>query len=360
LIGNDLHIVSRSLLSSNQNTGAGQIPKFHHNETVPGKVLRSYGNGSALILIKGRHVHVRSHVSLTPGSTITLQVKSLSPMPVLKLLGEASIPRKTPNMPVLLNALKENIWKLTMDAILQTHPGQNKHAKLLELMKDMTYRVFQNPTSDLLKLLVSKAGFNLESKLKKALSENRISKSELDILLNNDLKGLLLKAITQNEEGSGYLKRLLAVIKNFQLFNQGSLEQGGKIFIPIPMQFPEGIVSIGQLLIEQVLYDENSAEKHVRNEEAYQATFFLNMSCLGPMRAEVLIRGNRVTGSLFVVERQTKEIIEDRIPVLVETLTSKGFVVNDVGCHIQDIETVTEPLLMGIIQEDGNSICLVA
>lgn len=360
MIGNELHIVGAPKPTLNQGAGRGTLPGFDKNETITGKVLRSYTNGMALLLIKGSHVRVRSHVSLTPGQAITLQVKSLSPAPILKFLGETSIPGRTPNMPVILSALKDNIWKLTMDAILPSDSSRKDFSKLLVLMKEMTQSEFKSPGPELLKLLVSKAGFNLEAKLKKALLTKNISKADLDKLLESDLKGILSKIIGQGKDGTGSLKRLLTAIKNFQLLNQNALGQCGKIYLPIPMQFPGGVISVGQLLLERVSRDDHQTENTSDDEDVHQATFLIDMSRLGPVRAEVMIRGKHVKGKILVTQEKTKGIIKNQIPFLMQTLSNRGFVVNYVECFVKDPDTVEASLLQEIIQAENNSICLVA
>jgi hypothetical protein len=209
-------------------------------------------------------------------------------------------------------------------------------------------------------LLLSKSGFNLEAKLKKAILEKNISKTDLNKLIESDLKGMLLKVLSQSKDGDGYLKRFLTAINNFQLLNQNGLEQAGKIYLPIPMMFPEGGINVGQLLLKRASWDDHSKEDVSQDEEVHQITFLLDLSRLGPVRAEIMIQGKHVKGKILVTEEKVKETIKRRLPSLMQMLSSREFVVNYLECFVKDPETVTAPLLQEIIHEENNSICLVA
>jgi hypothetical protein len=360
VIGNDLHIIGAARHTLKKGAGKGMLPRFNQNETVAGSVLRSHTSGAALLLIKGSQVHVRSHVPLTPGRVVLLKVKSLSPIPVLKFLGETTPSARTQDMPVVLSALKGNIWQLTMDAILHSESGRQDLAKVLALMKEMIQGEFRNPGSNLLKLLISKSGLNLEAKLKKAILERNLPKTELQHLIESDLKGLLLKTVGLGKDGNGYLKRFLTAIKNFQLLNQNGFEQAGKVYLPIPMQFPDGCIHVGQLLLERSAGGDHSEEDGTGKEEVHQITFLLDMSRLGPMRAEIMTRGKHVKGNILVSTEKAKAIIKARLHSLVKTLSGRGLFINYLDCFVKAPEIVTAPLLNEIVQEENNSICLVA
>lgn len=360
MMENNLQIIGPPRHAFNRSSGGSFQPRFHENETITGKVLKSI-NDSALLLIKGRQVNVKSQVPLTNGSTITLKVKSLSPVPVLKMLGEKITDGKALNIPVILSALKENIWKLAMDVILHSNQGDKDLTRLLHLIEEAVISESKNPTPELLKLLVSKAGYSLESKLKKAILENNVSKAYLNQLVENDLKGMLLKIIGKNKDNNGTLKRCLSSIENFQILNKDGLKGSGKIFIPIPVQFSDGVFNIGQLLIEQVPWREYfTGEEAPDDEEAYKTTFYLNLSRLGPVRSEVMICRKHVKGIILVEKRKAQKIIKEQIPFFIETLSSRGFDVNCIECFLKDHETVSSPLLPEIIEGENNFICLTA
>ncbi len=95
MIGTDLQIAGQAKLTGKQFGESETLPKFNSNEILVCKVLQSKAKGMALLLIKGRSVQVRSQIALTPGETIALQVKQLSPTLELRFLTTTPVPTKT-------------------------------------------------------------------------------------------------------------------------------------------------------------------------------------------------------------------------------------------------------------------------
>jgi len=330
------------------------------HEVLAGRVLRTTAEGTSLLLIKGRSVQVRSQIALTPGQTVALRVKQVAPSAVLQFLSASPGSTRSFSLPVLLNALKDNIWKSSQEMILKGDPVKTGLGDLLGLMKDTGKGLFRNPGPDLLNLLISKTGINLEAKLKKAVAANRRPKSEFHRQIQNDLKGLLLTAISRGNDRSGALQGLLSVIRNVQLLNRESMAREGKIYVIIPMEFTDGIISMGQLLLEPMQWDQNSRDYRSDAEAIRKATFLVELSRLGPLRAEIVLRSKTASISIFVVKRQTREIIHRYLETFTHALSSRGFSVNAFDCHIKDLQTVTQAILPEIIPEDSSSICLVA
>jgi len=358
MIETDLQILSKAANTFKQDTGLETRPGFQKNETVIGKVLRSYASGSALLSIKGEKVHVRTHVPLMQGTNVALQVKNLSPVTTLKLLGETSAGLQSRNLPAILSAIKENIWAVTMDSVLHSNLDKEEKTRILKLLRTITASVYKKPSSDLLKSLISMSGLNLEAKIKKAINKN-ISTSDVLKLIESDLKGLLSKLIGQGTQGSNQLKKLWATLENIQVLNQDGLEQVRKIFFPIPMQLPDGIFSVGQLLLELPQWDENQTADKNQNGDVLKATFLLEMSLLGPIRAEFILREKTVEGMFLVAEKQTKRILEKNLGSFMDVLNDKGFSISHVGCFLKNPETVAQALLKEMGNEENSSICLI-
>ena len=358
MIETDLQILSKAANTLKQDTGLETRPGFQKNETVIGKVLRSYASGSALLSIKGDKVHVRTHVPLMQGTNVALQVKNLSPVTTLKLLGETPAGLQSRNLPAILSAIKGNIWAATMDSVLHSNLDKEEKSRILELLRSITASVYKKPSSDLLKSLISMSGLNLEAKIKKAININ-ISTSDMLKLIESDLKGLLSKLIGQGTQGSNQLKKLWATLENIQVLNQDGLERVRKIFFPIPMQLPDGIFSMGQLLLELPEWDENQTADKNQNGDVLKATFLLEMSLLGPIRAEFILREKTVEGMFLVAEKQTKRILEKNLGSLMDILNDKGFSISHVGCFLKNPETVTQALLKEMGNEENSSICLI-
>lgn len=178
-------------------------------------------------------------------------------------------------------------------------------------------------------------------------------------LLEHDLKALLAKLMGPGTEGSSHLQKLQSVIEKIQLLSREGLEQGGKIYIPLPVQLSDGFFSVAELLLQLPSWEEAQREGGKPVDEAFRATLLLNMSRLGPVRAEFVLRGETIEGMFLVAEHKTKEILEKSLYLLMDALADRGFMLQQVGCFVRDPETVTQSLLQEIIPEAENSIYLV-
>jgi len=178
-------------------------------------------------------------------------------------------------------------------------------------------------------------------------------------LLEHDLKVLLSKLMGPEAAGNSHLEKLQHVIEKIQLLSREGLEQGGKIYIPLPVQLSDGFFSVAELLLQLPSWEEEQREGGEPDGEAFRATLLLNMSRMGPVRAEFVLRGETIEGMFLVAEHKTKEILEKSLYLLMGALAGRGFIIQQVGCFVREPETVTQSLLQEIIPEDENSICLV-
>jgi len=356
----DLQIMGSVRSALTPTNTSGSMPRLQHHEILRAHVLRSLPNGTTLLSIKGRQVPVSTQVRLQAGQSITLQVKSLSPTTNFQLVSEPAVTAKAGHLPVLLNALAENTWKVTMEAILQSHSGQQIMKNLLTLIQETTQGIFRNPGPDLLALLISKAGFRLEGKLKKAVLGATRNQAQLDSLLQNDLKALLLKAIGQGARPQGQLKQLLYVIENFQLLNQEGLQKGGRIFLPIPMQFADGHFTIGQLLIAHGQSEQQASAKQSQVEPVFTARLQLNLSRLGTIRTEVKLCAKQVSVNFIVSTTASKNVINGQLGALGQTLAVKGFTFKAVGCTVAESAQDMETLISELMPTETNILCLTA
>ncbi len=335
------------------------LPEFIKNEVVEGKVLQTTSLKSVL-LIKGRRVMAKSHLPLKEGAVLQLKVTETHPVPILKLLGAPTTGADAVNAAMIFSAMKENLWKLLMEN-LNLH-GLSKEDALLfkELLHDLSAKIFKKPTPDLLRTLIEQSGLGWEKKLKEISFQKQIGTEDFNKLIGKDLKGLGSRLLFQNAEKQVLLNRFVSAIKNIQLLNHLSLEQDNKIFLPIPIQFSDGLFTVGQLLIHirQQQKDEDGKEK--RDRSFYRISFLLEFSNLGPLRADLTIRGKEIDGRFLLSKEEGKLIVERNLPSLIKNLTARGFSINHMECHLKEAETVKHSLLKEIIQEEDCSISLVA
>jgi len=84
------------------------------------------------------------------------------------------------------------------------------------------------------------------------------------------------------------------------------------------------------------------------------------LSNLGPLRADLTIKGKEIEGRFLLTKEEAKLLIEKGIPIFVSRLKEKGFSVRSMECHLKDPEIVKQSLIEEIIHQEGNTISLVA
>jgi hypothetical protein len=161
------------------------------------------------------------------------------------------------------------------------------------------------------------------------------------------------------EEQNDLLNGLVSTIKNVQLLNQMGLKHEGKIFIPIPIQFPDNLFTMGQLLIHLNINKEKDNGKE-KGKDFIKISFLLEMSNIGPLRADLVIRKKQISGRFLIVEEKAKIIIEKQLPSLIKTLETKGFVIPNFECHMKKTVEIKDSLIKEIINEESHNISFVA
>lgn len=354
---------SASKISLQPEANPKSFLKLFKNEVVEGSVIKSSSLGEALLLINGRRVMAKTYVPLREGSVLSLKVEEIVPIPTLKVLGIKFTDSDAINISMILSAIKENLWKTIFENI--HHYGLPKEALSLfrELMTDLSLRLFLKSNPELLRVFIDKSGLSWEGKLRKAALTRTIGRDNLNKLIEGDLKGLASRFLALKGENGvlkDVLERFVSTIKNIQLLNHLGLEQERKIFLPIPIQFSNGLFTVGQLLIHIPQKGKDGDTKQGIDKKFFRITFLLELSNLGPLRADLNIKGKEIGGRFLLTKEEAKLLIEKSIPIFISRLKEKGFSVRSMECHLKDPETVKQSLIEEIFQEEGNTISLVA
>jgi len=316
---------------------------------------------NVLLLIKGKRIMAKTHMPLREGSVISLKVEEVHPNPVLKMLGTINENVKTINTSMILTGLKKNLWKTIIENIDHYILPDNDKKLFKELMDDISKKLFLKPNPDLLRELVDKSGIGWEAKLREIVtSKSNFSKTNINELISGDLKGFGSKLISLMEGQNDLFKRFVSTIENLQLLNQFGLEQERKIFIPIPFQFPDGLFTMGQLLIHLHENKKNNGDVKDKDKDFFRISFLLEMSNIGPLRADLVVRQKQINGRFLIVEEKAKSIIEKQLPSLIKTLEEKGFVIPHFECHMKEPVEIKDTLIKEIIHKESHNISLVA
>ena len=351
---------SVSKISLKPDPGITSLLKLHKNEVLEGKVLKSLSSGNVLLLINGEKVTARTHVPLSEGTVLSLRVEETLQTPVLKVLGIRLTGSDAINISMILSALKENLWESIHENIDQQGLPQAERVQFRELMDDLSLRLFSKSAPDMLRTLIDKSGLSWEAKLLRAFMNKTITVDNLNKLIGGDLKGLVSRFLDLNQETGGLLKRFVSTIENIQILNHIGLEQERKIFLPVPIQFADGLFTLGQLLIHLPRKEKDEGGKQKPDRNVFSITFLLEMSNLGPVRADLAIKGEEIEGRFLLAKKETKSLIETNILSFISNLKDRGFKISHMYCHLKEPGLIRQSLVNEIVQEEGNTICLVA
>jgi len=336
------------------------LPKLINNEVIEARVLKAYPSNHFLISIKGKNIMAISNVSLKKGSHLPLKVKKTTSALILKIMGEQKLDIKPFNIPLILSAIKENVWESLFNSLSNQKISTAETLMLKELINHVTMEIFSEPSQNILGAIIDKSGFRWENKLKNAVLQKNIGRNSIEKFTETDLKGLVSRFLSLGGEENNILRKLVTTISNIQLLNKDGIENERKIFLPIPIQLPDKVFTLGQLLIYMPKRGKERNARQESHEDLFTITFLLNMSKLGPLRAELSVKKNEISGNFTVTSKESKQIIDDNLPIFLTSLEKKGFTVSLMECRLSDIEKFKESPITEMFSNESNTISLIA
>ena len=183
-----IHISSSEMIINKDDGKKSTLPKFKNNQIINAKVLQLLPQGKALLLVKGQKVVAKTALLLKLGEEVQLKVLAQKPDIILKLMGP--VQKITPQQ--ISSLVSFFLKNETIPDIIGTQ---------MTSVKEMLYALAlksDKPDETFLPKLIEKSGLIWEKKVATILLGNKAPsdiKSGLDILLKQDIKGNILKAL---------------------------------------------------------------------------------------------------------------------------------------------------------------------
>jgi len=339
---------------------SGGTSGFVENEILKGKVLKVLDSETAILLINGRSYTAGTRILLKEGDILEMKVKELFPVPVLRPIGPPLAGLGAANISGILSALKENLWKSVFEKINAGGDSITEKALWNQIMKDLPGKLLNEGRPESLCKMIENSGIFWESKIKNVTGQKTIDSNQIGQLIDSDLKGSLLRFISEAKGEETDALRLLSAMKNIQMLDRLGFEQDRKIFLPLPVMLPDGHLIIIQLLFQFPPKEKEANENSTGEKLPLAISVLLELSKLGPIRADFNIKGKKVEGVFKIAVPETLKLIESGIPAFVKSLEDKGLKIQHIGCMLKKLEIVTQPLLLEIVQTADNNINLVA
>lgn len=321
-----VQISSSEMVIQKDGARKDKTPEFQKDQTVNAKVLKQLSNGRTLLLVNGRQINAKTSMLLTPGEEVQLRVTQEKDNIVLKLIG----PVQKLTTSQLSSAISLFSKSEVMTGLFKTDSPQ------IKTLLNETALQSGLPDKDFLPRLIDKGGLVWENKIANTIlgSSSAVElKNNLALLLNNDIKGnLLAEFLSQGSVQGDNIKTavsFLETLENFQLINNQSSDSG-RYLLPFPVLEDSGF-NFGQLLIDT---GENTDAEHRSNEKkVINISFLLDMTRLGPLRADFSLFKKEINGRFLLANDDTRSYLESMIPELEKKLARIKYHVHKIECQ---------------------------
>lgn len=327
-----IHISSSEMVINNDNSKKNAPLKLTKNQVILAKVLSVLPQGNAELMVNGQKVVAKTGLLLKPGEEVNLKVIQEKDAVILRLIGPAQ-KMTTRQISSLVGFFSRN--ELTMDIA----GARMTHVK--SLLYDMALKS-DKPDKAFLPKLLEKSGILWEKNVAKIILSNNSTtdiKAGLDLLLGQDVKGNILKemliADPQKLEMLKTATSFLDTIENFQLLNHSSSESG-RFILPFPI-FSESAFSFGQLLIDTG--DKTNKDKK-ESDKLIKISFMLDMTRLGPLRADFSILKKEISGRFLLMDEDTCNYVKSMIFELKKGLEKIGYNIHQIDCSVAKKEDI--------------------
>jgi len=328
-----VHISSSEMVIKNVDGKKASLPQFTKNQVIKAKVLGFLPNGKAQLLVNGKTISAKTTMLLTPGEEVQLKVVQEKDAIILKLIGPIQ-KMTTSQISSLIGFFSKN------EGIPDI--SQNRLSQVNALLTQIALKSDQ-ADDDFLPRLIEKSGLVMEKKMAQILlSDKPLSqiKANLNQLFDQDIKANILKELSN--AGPGRMETLKTVaafsetLENFQLLNHSSSESG-RVLLPFPI-FSESSFRFGQLLIDT---GENKEDKTGKdNDRVINISFLLDMTRLGPLRADFSILKQEISGRFIFCDDDTCDYVKTLIPALKVQLNERQYQVRQIECCVAKQEDI--------------------
>jgi len=323
-----IHVSSSEVVINRGEGRKNTLPSFIKDQIVHAKVLDLLPQGNARLLINNRTVTAKTAMLLRPGEEIQLKVVEQKENVLLKLMG-----------PV------QKMTTSQVSSLIRFFPGNDFITDVTRIhiprVKDLLYDMaLKSGKADknFLPKLIEKSGMTWENKTAK-LIQGQASlpdlKQGLSNLLNQDVKALIQKELflagPDHPENLNMAASFSETLENFQLLNHQSAESG-RFLLPFPV-FSENSFRFGQLFIDT---GGKNRDNEGSTDKLIQISFLLDMTSLGPLRADFSILKKEISGRFLLNDEEICQYVRSMLPELKERLKGIDYKVHEIECFTGD------------------------
>ena len=259
------------------------------------------------------------------------------------------LPARQPLIQVLAG-LKEVFLEgpLTQLKELNIDPAQLK--QLQTNLQKIISREFKAPDAAQLKEMVDRSGFHYEAKVKDFVLEPGLSNK--NVLLENDLKGQLMRLARQLEQipagatestaSEKFTGKLMAQVN--QAVSNIELQQLTHHFAkeeqhPLLLQLPENLLGEEDRFKIYIFPDqrEDAGQESDFHNRIFNLVFLLNLSALGDLRIETKIFKDEISIHITGSNSDAVQFIQAHVPELEDLFQEVGFSISVTSQHQTEV-----------------------
>jgi hypothetical protein len=364
-------LITTSKYSPQDVKDGSRVLGVNKDEVVEGKILKPIPPDHALILIKGKHIVVRTSIPLKAGQLAFLKVQQCEPQCVLKLLELRHGQLEGVHGLLKRGAFDGFPFKFLIDALkpaarFSEQLGGDKLPPMVTRMWDLL-RGISLPSHgtlhpQLLKSFMDGSGMVWEHKLRQLLLSGFQSRNQCEAILKEDLKGLALKLSADGRAGRVFSEEAIIRFSNgieqLQLWNVFGLEEKGRLLFTIPMHWHDGF-TFAQLWIDLGEKRQDGSSENDENR-VLRLSLFLEMSHLGPVRVDASVFQKEVRVGFLVGNEEIKSLVNDCKSFLRNQLERHGFLLQQVTCSLEESSTLANTCLFDcLVDPEEHYISLI-
>jgi len=333
------------------------------------EVLRVVDRETLQVRLNGNTVTLKHDASqkLQAGEPIAIQVKPIAAGKFVLEIVQNHILSTTVRPPLELSVLKDYLparqpltqmlaglkevfleGPLTQLKALNIDSGQLK--QLQANLQKIVSGEFKTPDAVQLKEAVDRSGFHYEAKVKDFVAEPSLSNK--NILLENDLKGQLMRLARQLDQISigttdsatseKFIGKVMAQVN--QAVSNIELQQLTHHFSkqeqhPLLLQLPENLLSEEDRFKVYILPDqrEGAGQKPDSADRIFNLIFLLNLSSLGDLRIETKLVKEDISIHIAGSNSDAIQFIQAHVPELEDVFQEEGFTISVSSRHQPEV-----------------------
>ncbi len=340
---------SQVVIKKGDGSNTHSLPELKNNQIIKAKIVQLMPNGKTLIEVNNQKIVAKSAMLLNPGEEVQLKVLSQKDATILKLINpiQKMTTRQISSL-VTLFTKKDSILNIL----------DHKTGKIKEIFHGISLKSGKADKT-FLPRLIDKSGISLENKIANILLDPKPGQNVkiiLNTLLEQDIKGNILQELlsmgSQNSKAMESMKvaiSFLEAMETFQLLNHQSSDSG-RFLLPFPI-FGDSALSFGQLLIDT---GDKDRDKTKDGEKLINISFLLNMTQLGPLRADFSILKKEITGRFLLYDDDTCEYLKSMIHELKTRLAKVEYHAFNIECKTAKREEIQAGVFIETLVNAGD------